>query len=166
MTLGVGGSTAETELARLSDMTAGLAPIGPDEYTARLNRAQQIMQDQGIAALYAHAGTSMTYFTGTVWHPSERMVGALIPAEGEVSYICPTFEVGTLTQYMVTNGPVHSWEEHESPYDLFRDMLHNSKVTSGTIALDESCPFFISNGIALAAPDYGYINGDCITAAC
>ncbi|NOZ66189.1 MAG: aminopeptidase P family protein [Alphaproteobacteria bacterium] len=166
MTLGVGGSTAETELERLSDMTAGLAPIGPGEYSTRLKHAQQIMQDKDIAALYVHAGTSMTYFTGTIWHPSERMVGALIPAEGEVSYICPTFEVGTLTQYMVAGGPVHSWEEHESPYDLFREMLHNNKVISGTIALDESSPFFISNGIALAAPDYDYINGDCITAAC
>lgn len=166
MTLGVGGSTAETELNRLSDMTTGLAPIGPDEYSARLKHAQQIMRDQNIAALYVHAGTSMTYFTGTVWHPSERMVGALIPAEGDISYICPTFEVGTLTQYMVASGPVHSWEEHKSPYDLFRDMLHNNKVTSGKIALDESCPFFISNGIALAAPDYDYINGDGVTATC
>ncbi len=166
MTIGVGGSTAETELDKLSNMAADLAPIGQGEYSARLKRAQQLMQDQGIAALYLHAGTSMTYFTGTIWHPSERMVGALIPAKGDIGYICPTFEVGTLKQYMGVSGTVHNWEEHESPYDLFRALLLNSKVTSGKIALDESCPFFVSNGIALAAPEYRYINGDCITAAC
>ncbi len=166
MTIGVGGSTTDIELKQLSDMTADIPPIGQTEYTARIKHAQQLMQDQGIAAMYVHAGTSLSYFTGTDWHPSERMVGAIIPARGTVEYISPVFEVGTLEQYMGVTGKVHGWQEHERPYDLFRKMLNAQGLTSGKIALDESCPFFISNGIALAAPLFEFVNADQITVPC
>ncbi|PCI34534.1 MAG: X-Pro dipeptidase [Alphaproteobacteria bacterium] len=166
MTIGVGGSSAEIELDRLVDMTAGSAPIGREEYKTRITRVQELMRDKDIAALYLNAGTSLSYFTGTDWHASERMVGALLPADGVISYISPVFEIGTLEQYMGVTGEVHGWEEHQSPYGLLKDMLTSLGLTSGTIALDESCPFFISNGIALAAPDFEFVNGDRITVPC
>ncbi len=166
MTIGVGGSQAGRELERLGDMTTGTSPIGIKEYAARIKRAQKIMQETGIAALYVNAGTNMTYFTGTKWGPSERMVGAVIPANGEIEYIAPAFEIGTLQQYMGLKGVVHGWQEHESPYDIFRAKCIKPEWNERKIALDESCPFFISNGIALAAPEFDYINGSSITAPC
>ena len=166
MTLGVGGSTAAKELDRLRDMTGGIAPIPAAEYEQRTAKAQALIRQQGLKALFVTAGTSMTYFTGTVWHPSERMVGALIPAQGAIEYIAPVFEIGTLEQYMGVRGPVYGWQEHESPYQLFKQRLIARGLTDGAIALDESCPFFISNGIALAAPEYDYVNGASVTAAC
>ncbi|WP_417623393.1 M24 family metallopeptidase [Paremcibacter congregatus] len=166
MSIGIGGSTAEIELNKLQDMTADITPIGAAEYSARIARAQKLMQEKGIDALYLNAGTSMSYFTGTDWHPSERMVGALLPASGALTYIAPMFEIGTLELYMGVKGAVRGWEEHESPYLLFKQMMHDLGLTSGTIAVDESTPYFISNGIALAAAEFSYINGVCITAAC
>ncbi|MCK5425697.1 MAG: aminopeptidase P family protein [Emcibacter sp.] len=166
MTIGVGGSSAETELNKLVDMTSDITPIALDEYAARVAQAQKLMQEQDIAAMYIHAGTSMSYFTGTVWRPSERMVGAIIPAQGAIEYISPVFEVGTLEQYMGLTGKVHGWQEHENPYDLFREMLLALGLKEGKIALDESCPFFISNGIALAAPEFDYVTAKMISATC
>ncbi|PCI48978.1 MAG: X-Pro dipeptidase [Alphaproteobacteria bacterium] len=166
MTTGVGGSSTEEELGRLVHMTTNISPIGLTEYTARMKQAQKLMRDKSIAAIYINAGTNLAYFTGTVWHPSERMVGAVIPADGEIEYISPVFEVGTLEQYMGIKGKVHGWEEHETPYGLFREMLNTRGLTAGKIALDESCPFFISNGIALAAPEFDYVNADRITVPC
>ncbi|VAX07586.1 Proline dipeptidase [hydrothermal vent metagenome] len=166
MTIGVGGSQAQIELDRLTDMAAGARPIGPKEYSVRIKKAQKIMQEAGIAGLYVNAGTNMTYFTGTNWRPSERMVGAVIPANGEIEYIAPAFEIGTLRQYMGIKGDVQGWEEHENPYDIFQKILQNIAIKGNRIALDESCPFFISNGIALAAPEFDYVNGVCITALC
>lgn len=166
MTLGVGGSTIEQELDRLSDMTGGTMPISLDEYAERIVRAQAMMKAQGIDALYVNAGTNMTYFTGTKWHASERMVGAIIPAQGEVVYMAPVFEIGTLKQYMVLEGKLQGWQEHECPYDLFGEVLKSMGLNSGTIALDEATAFFITNGLALKAPDYRYINASVITAAC
>ncbi len=65
MTIGVGGSTPTTALATLSNMTDGVVPIAEAEYCQRIAAAQQRMREQGIAAMWAHAGTNMTYFTAT-----------------------------------------------------------------------------------------------------
>jgi Xaa-Pro dipeptidase len=82
MTKGVGGKTAKEALASLSDMTAGAVPISENEYAKRIEKAQSLMATQGMDALYLHAGTSLYYFTGTRWHGSERMVGALLMPSG------------------------------------------------------------------------------------
>ena len=119
LTIGVGGSTPEQELDSLDDMTMGIAPISYQEYETRIHKAQALMQDKGVAAIYVNAGTSLYYFTGTRWGASERMVGAIIPASGPLEYIAPAFEEATLLEYMTISGPVNGWEEDQSPYALF-----------------------------------------------
>jgi len=163
MTIGVGGQTAEQALSTLSDMTAGLSPISTEEFHARIAKAQSYMAAQNIDALYLHAGTSLYYFTGTRWHPSERMVGALLRPEGPPLYIAPAFEKGTLEQFMTVTGEVITWEEHENPYTIFADQLG---FTKGTLGIDEATPFFVSDGIAKAAPHITLTNGAAITARC
>jgi len=153
-------------LATLSDMTAGAVPISDQEFQARIEKAQRLMAEQGIAALYLHAGSSLYYFTGMRWHGSERMVGAILLPSGAPLFIAPAFEKGTLEQFMRIRGEVVTWEEHESPYGLPAQILADKGVTEGIIGLDEATPFFVSNGIALAAPQFNYINGASITAAC
>src|SRR5438132_1534052 len=115
MTIGVGGKTQEEALAGLANMTAGAQPIGDAEYRARIEKAQAHMRANKIDAVYLHGGSSLLYFTGVHWHPSERMVGAILPATGGLEYIAPRFEEGTLNDFMVVKGVVRCWEEHESP---------------------------------------------------
>ena len=115
LTIGVGGSTPAQELAALSNMAMGIEPISLQEYQARIGKAQALMLAKGIAAIYVNAGTSLYYFTGTQWGASERMVGAIIPASGQLEYIAPVFEEATLLEYMTVAGPVNCWEEDESP---------------------------------------------------
>ena len=164
MTRGIGGSDTATELARLQDMSAGAEPIGNAEFAARLQRAQQLMQAAGLDALYLNAGTNLLYFTGTRWSPSERMVGALIPAQGEPRYIAPAFELGTLQGFLRVAGEVHCWEEHESPYRLCAQLLKDMHVT--TLGVDESAPFFIVDGLQQAAPQCRVQSATPITAGC
>jgi Xaa-Pro dipeptidase len=163
----IGGKTIDEALASLSDMTAGAVPIGKDEHLARIARAQAYMRDQGIAAIYVSAGTNMTYFTGTKWHPSERMVGAIVPATGAIEYIAPAFEEGTILDFMQVEGAINTWQEHESPYQLFVDTLRRIGVT-GRIGIDESAPFFIADGIKPLADAAGYTleNARAVTACC
>jgi Xaa-Pro dipeptidase len=165
MAIGVGGSTAEQELSKLKDMTADVKPITEAEFAFRIQRAQERMAEQGVAATYVNAGTSLYYFTGTRWWPSERMVGALIPAEGDIHYIAPAFEISTLRDFMCIEGTVHGWEEHESPYTLFGGLLTDLGL-EGKVALDEACPFFLTNGVAKAAPGTQFIDAKDIIAAC
>lgn len=167
MTLGVGGQSAEAALASLSNMMGGVRPIGSDEFQARLQRAQALMRERGWPAIYVHAGTNLRYFTGTVWHPSERLVGALIPAEGAPHYLAPAFEEGTLREYMVVPGALHLWHEHESPYVLLVRVLRQLGVAEdGVVGLSEDCPFFIVDGLREQAPRQDWRNAKPVTAGC
>ena len=165
MTIGVGGSTPEAELTKLFDMTEGVTPISTEELEERINKAQALMKDRGLNAIYVNAGTNLYYFTGTRWWPSERMVGALIPADGAVEYISPAFEVGTLSGYMHVDGTVNGWQEHEAPYALFASMLRRLGVAS-RVGLDESAPFFLAEGVRAAAPDIDFHDARPVTAGC
>ena len=142
MTLGVGGVSSEQALARLPVMTAGAAPITLEEYRQRIERLQQLMRAQGMAAVFVDAGSSLFYFTGLKWSPSERMVGALVPARGEVHYIAPAFEEGTVRDLQVLPGSISVWAEHESPFTLLIGMLAEIEVGAGArVGLSHSLPF-------------------------
>jgi Xaa-Pro dipeptidase len=165
--MAIGGSTEEQALARLSDMTGGIEGIGKDEHAARIAKAQAFMRAQGIAAVYLNAGTNLAYFTGMRWYPSERMVGAILPAEGGVEYIAPAFEEGTLHGFMNIPGPVNCWQEHENPYALFVAVLRRMGVAAGSrVGLDESTPFFIADGIRQQESGDVLENAKPVTAHC
>lgn len=164
MTLGVGGVTQEAALAALTDMTAGIELIGVEEYRARLGRAVVLMKQQGIDALLLNAGTNLAYFTGMQWYPSERLVAALLLANGELHYIAPWFELGTVKPLLKVDGPLHGWHEHENPYQLCTSLVQ--RATDVTFAVDESAAFFIADGLQKAAPGWHLINGSIVTAAC
>lgn len=170
MALGVGGSDPQTELAALSDMTGGIAPISAGEYAARIAKAQALMQAQGLDAVYVHAGSSLYYFTGTRWNPSERMVGALIPASGPLTYIAPAFEENTLRDYWVVGGDIAVWQEHENPADLFAGLLGQAGITGagvgGRVGLDDSTPFFLFDGLRQAAPAVTWVNAGPVITGC
>lgn len=166
MTIGIGGSTAEQGLAKLANMTAGISPIEESEFRSRIENAKRLMRQNQVDAIYLNAGTNLYYFTGTRWGASERMVGALLTQAGDLHYISPHFEISTLEGYMLIPGEVHGWQEHESPYELLAELLASLDIQNGTIGLDESCPFFITDGLAQAAPSTRFINAKPVTAGC
>ncbi len=171
MNIGIGGNTIDEALATLSDMTAGMAPIGKDEHGQRIATAQAFMRAQGIAAIYLNAGANLTYFTGTKWHASERMVGAILPATGALEYIAPAFEESTLQDFMLVNGEVNCWQEHESPYRLLIDVLKKmgiapNEAQAPRIGICESAAFFIVDGIRPLAAGYALENAKTVTAFC
>ena len=59
MTIGVGGSDSSTELQTMRSMRGDMQPIGNEEREARIAKAQEMMRQQGIAALYLDASTSL-----------------------------------------------------------------------------------------------------------
>lgn len=166
MTIGIGGSTAAIELEKIKDMTLGVKTIQPEEYVERLKKATALIQESKIKALYINAGTNLYYFTGTQWNPSERMVGALLYDDGTLDYIVPKFEAGTFMKYMQLNATINCWEEHESPYFLMGELLNNKNIVNGEIAIDESAPYFLVDGLAKANQLYTFVNGLPISSGC
>ena len=80
-------SNAQTKEKRsaiddLQSMTGDIVPITVQEREARIEKAQRLLTEQKIEALILDAGTSMEYFTGISWWPSERTMVAIIPAKG------------------------------------------------------------------------------------
>ncbi|MEW6982722.1 M24 family metallopeptidase [Colwelliaceae bacterium 6471] len=166
MTIGVGGSTPDKELAQLVDMTSGINKISLAEFNQRIDKAQQLMREHNIDATYINAGTNLYYYTGTRWYASERMVGAIIPKHGAIEYITPFFEINTLSQYMTVAGKINGWQEHQSPYQLFIETLAAMGINKGKIAIDESTAFFIADGIKQYASNFELIDAKLVTAGC
>ncbi|WP_269435480.1 M24 family metallopeptidase [Burkholderia savannae] len=166
MAIGIGGSSAATELAKLGDMTSGIAPIQPAEYAARIERAQALMTQYGLDAIYVESGTNLLYFTGVAWRRSERLTGALIPASGPVQYVVPAFERGTFIGMMQISGDIHYWDEDENPYQLLADVVERRGIGAGTLGFDESAPYFMYEGIRERAPALRIRSAADVTRAC
>jgi len=159
--------SASDALARLGDRTAGAQPIEASEHEARLAALTQAMADAQLDAVYLHGGSNLLYFTGTIWHPSERLVGALVTADGRLHYLAPHFELGTLEQRMVIAGPVALWHEHESPYTLLRKTLGALGLNRGRLGLDPASPFFLAEGVREAvAGDFTLVDAGPTIQAC
>lgn len=165
MTIGVGGSTAEAELAGLKNMRGDVPAIGVDERLRRIDKAQRLMREKGIDALWLDVSSSLTYFTGLTMRRSERAHGAILPARGEIIYLSPAFEVEKLRTMITFGEKVVAWEEDEDPTALLIDTVRGFRA-GGVIALDEATPFFTFDGMRKAGNAFSFVNGSEITAAC
>lgn len=148
LTRGVGGSTAEVELARLQPMLSGCRPIPVERYRARLAALAGRLRAAGFGAAWLDAGSNLTYYTGLVWHRSERLVGALLQADGRLDYVGPAFEHGTLAGFMRLDAPLHGWEEHEDPYALVASLAPGG----APLAIDPSAPLTAARALERAWP--------------
>ncbi|MBL4660631.1 MAG: aminopeptidase P family protein [Alcanivoracaceae bacterium] len=166
MTIGIGGSTAKKQLKRLKPVNDNIKTVALIEFKDRIKQAQTLMKQQAIDAIYLNAGSNLYYFTGTKWHPSERMVGAILPSIGDIEYMAPHFEIDTLKEYTQVEGKIHPWHEHENPYQLFGQIIKRMGIENGMIALDEATAFFITDGIQQCNPHLNYKNAKSITAYC
>jgi Xaa-Pro dipeptidase len=163
---GIGGSTIKAELEAIQPIAHLVKPIQKQEFQQRIDKACQLMKNQNVPALYLHSGTNLFYFTGMKWNASERMVGAVLFPNGKLIYIAPKFEKGTIFDFMLLQGDVHGWEEHESPYELFIALLKANGIESGVVFIDEATPFFVFDGIRNSQNSYEFVNAKPITAGC
>jgi Xaa-Pro dipeptidase len=171
MTIGIGGSSAEIELARLTSVRASMkdraVPIQMDEYLARIQKVRSLMLEAGTDALYLDATSSLRYFTGMQCHASERLHGAIITALGDLIYVCPTFEEQKTKAGMVVEGEFLLWEEHENPMAAVAEtVLIRSKANPTQLAVDPQTPFFIVDGLQKTSSKLTIINADSLIWPC
>jgi Xaa-Pro dipeptidase len=166
MTIGVGGSTAEKELAAMSSMRGDVPPIGVEERLKRIARAQAIMREKGIDALYLDVSSSMVYFTGLNFRRTERMHSAVLPAKGDIVYVSPAFEAEKLKTMMSFGDKIAVWEEDDDPTAVVTETVRSLGYPKGTIAVDEVTPFFTFDGLRRAGNSYTFVNAVDVTAGC
>lgn len=150
----------------LKVITDDVLPISKSEREARIAKAQRLLTENKMNALVLEAGTGLRYFTGISWGRSERTMAAIIPAKGEVKYICPGFEEARVREQITIGNQVYTWQEDESPYQLIATVFKDAGIASGNVAIEESVRFFIVDGIKKAAPNLNYVSADPITIPC
>lgn len=118
-------------------VSARPASISDTERHARLARLRENMEAAGFSAVLIGATESLRYFTGLVWHQSERLLGALVTPT-TLTYIVPGFERSRVETLPHLPGEIATWEEEESPARLIASLLG----ANDRLALDDALPLF------------------------
>jgi Xaa-Pro dipeptidase len=153
MTEGVGGSDAATELAAIRNERDAVPAIGAEEHARRIAAAQRRMEEVGIEALWLDGTTNLHWLTGFRHGQSERLLGAVLPRRGALTYIGPAFEVEKIKASITIPGEVRGWEEDDNPYDLLATTLRDLQVLRGAVAIDDHARFFVANEVKAALGD-------------
>ena len=152
-------------IAALKPMTADVKPITADERAARIEKARQLMVDNKIGAIYLEGGSSMFYFTGVRWGLSERPFVCVIPAKGNLAWVCPAFEEERARELVKGTADVRVWQEDESPYRQVAGILKDRGAT-GRVAVEERLRHFIFSGVKKELPGTDFVDGELVTAGC
>jgi Xaa-Pro dipeptidase len=157
---------APASIRSLRKMTDGVVPISLDERKARLAKAQRLMEQNKIDAIYLEPGTSMFYFTGMRWGTSERMFAMVIPARGEIAWVCPKFEEERARELIKMGNDLRTWEEDESPFRRVAQIIRDRGLVHRRVAIEERVRFFLFDGIRQELPRVEFVSGTPITAGC
>ena len=155
---------------KLRPIAGRVRAISTEEFHGRVEHAQRLMSemeaDRGMAAIFVTPGTSLYYFTGIRWWPSERLFGLLVPRKGEPALVCPAFEEGRAREQLRWPMEVRVWQEDESPYQVAAGILADRGVRAGTVGIEESTRFMFYDGLRTAAPALRYESADTVTMGC
>ena len=178
--LGAGTAIAQSQpdteklsgaIARLKSLKVQAKPITAAERLERLDKARELMKKSQIDALVVCSGTSLGYFSGVRWWPSERFFAMVLPARGDGFFVCPKFEEARAVE-QISAGPfgksstVHTWEEDDNPYALLASGLRDRHITTGSIGIEERVPFAFSDSLAKAAPALKFVSATGVTGGC
>ena len=123
-------------------------PIGASERATRLEGLRRQMAEANVEAVLLGATSSLRYFTGVGWHPSQRFCGARVRAD-PVDYVAPRFELEKVSQLIGVPGEVLTWEEDEDPYRLIARQLG----AKGRLGLDDQIALFMYHRLRGAIGD-------------
>ncbi|MBN8712703.1 MAG: M24 family metallopeptidase [Xanthomonadales bacterium] len=150
----------------LQPVTSKIVPITDDERRARLAKAQRLMAENKMDAVFMDGGTTINYFTGMRFGNSERLMGMVLPKSGDPVYITPAFEEARAHEQIKFGHDVRTWQEHEDPYRLVAQIMGEQHASTGTLGIEERVPFFRSAGIAAAMPQARLVVATPVTAGC
>ncbi len=157
------------EAIRLLQPSLGdIVPISVTERKNRIGKAQQLMSQYKMDAIFLEGTTTCFYYTGMRWGQSERTFGVVIPAKGAIAYVCPKFEEDRARELIVPafGEEVRCWEEHESPYAVIVSIVKDRGVQHHTIGMEERVRFFIANGVKKEAAGFEVVDATPVTAGC
>jgi Xaa-Pro dipeptidase len=157
---------APRAIQALKPMTSGIVPITAGERRARIDKAQRLMAEHKLDAVFMEGTASCFYFAAMRWGQSERTFGLIIPARGEVAYVCPKFEEDRARELITVGSEVRTWEEDESPYAVIAGIVRDRGARFRRIGVEERVRFFIADGLRRDAPGNEIVDATPVTAGC
>lgn len=169
------GNQQPTQQAPLPPAFENLKPLGDrvkpirrEEFQGRVAKAQQFMTDTkpGFEALYVTPGTTLAYYTGIEWWPSERILALLVPRKGDPVLISAAFEEGRLREKLPWPIEIRIWQEDETPYAVASKWLSERGIRTGRVGIEETTRYVFFDGLRRAAASLEYASGDPVTVGC
>lgn len=139
--------------------------ISREERLARLARARELMQRNGIGAVLVESGPSLDYYTGIQWSRSERLTGAVIPAHGDPIIVTPFFEGPTIQEMLAVPAEIRTWQEDEEPLKLVADFLKERGVAHAPVGFEETNRFFLIDRLKQQVPSAQIVSGNPVVRA-
>lgn len=116
--------------------------ISDEERLARLSRLRSTIEKAGLGGVLLGPTESLRYFTGLVWHASERLLGALVTPTA-LYYIVPGFEQSRVESLPHLPGEICVWQEEESSAALVASLLGAGK----NLAIDDAVALFVYHAL-------------------
>ena len=153
---------------KLKPLGDRVKPISAEELQGRMAHAQQLMTDAKprFEALFVTPGTTLLYYAGVMWWPSERILALLVPRQGNPLLVCPAFEEGRLREQLRNPIEIRVWQEDDNPYAIAAKWLGERGIRTGKIAVEETTRYVFYDGLRSAPTSLEYVSGDPVTVGC
>jgi Xaa-Pro dipeptidase len=92
------------------------------------------------------------------------MFAVVIPARGEIAWVCPKFEEERARELIMMGKDIRTWEEDESPYRRVAEIFRDRGLRAGRVGMEERVRFFLFDGIRKAAPALQFVSATSVTA--
>lgn len=153
-------------IRNLKPMTDGIQPITDDERRARMEKARRLMRENKLGAIFLEGGSSLFYFTGTRWTPTDRLFGLVFPAQGEPAWIVSGQDESKARAAIHLVSDLRISREEGNQYKLIVQFLKDRGVSTGQIGIEERVRFAVFDGLRKEAPALEFVSADPVTAGC
>lgn len=101
-------------------------------YRERCQKAQKVMQEQGVDYLFVGPGADLHYLIGTRGMDNERMMLFIVPREGDPVMIVPTLEKLATSKY-ATFFEMLDWKDADGPQYRLKQVLGQAGKIKGAV---------------------------------
>ena len=95
-------------------------------FSARLQRAREVMVGAGVDAMLLSVGADLPYFTGYQAPQLERLTMAVIPARGAATLVVPRLEAPRVEPHPEVFS-IEPWDETDNPVDLVAQLVQGQR---------------------------------------
>ncbi|MYB87740.1 MAG: aminopeptidase P family protein [Acidimicrobiaceae bacterium] len=128
-------------------------------FTDRLDRARELMAEQGVDVLLLSVGADLPYFCGYEAMPLERLTMLVVPRDGEATLVVPRMEAPRVVGRSDVFG-MRPWDETEDPVDIVAGLAGSASVAA---VGDHMWSRFLVE-LMTAMPDAAWRRGSDVTA--